>query len=140
MREIIIRWLDEAAKLKCGSKLHLVASTGHEQNVLYEAIIKELKVMRKIDPMVAATLLPFKMFKSGRFWVGIEVILAAPTLGFIRDPNGTMRKIRLPDIDSDRARRLKLMCEDGLPIETIEELEGPLSKNETQEIQSMKEE
>lgn len=139
MREIIIQWLEEASKLEYGSKLHLVASNKREQTLLYNAIEKELEILKKIDPSAGATLLPFTVFRSGRFWVGIEKILAIPTVGFIKDAMGQMKKVRLPKLDSDRPRRIKLMCEDGLSLEAIEELEGPLSKQETEEIKSLKE-
>ncbi|MFA5543038.1 MAG: hypothetical protein WDA47_04640 [Bacilli bacterium] len=139
MREIIIRWLDEAAKLNYGDKLNLVANNKKEQEVLFSEINKELKVMREIDPVKGATLLPFKMFKNGRFWVGVEKILSIPTMGFIRKANGKVEKIELAAIDYERDRRIRLMCEDGYSLEKIEELEGPLTPEEISEIRFAKE-
>ena len=139
MREIIIRWLEEASKMSYGAKLNLLASNKKEQNLMFEAIGKEINILRKIDPMMASTLVPFKVFKSGRFWVGVERILSIPTLGFIKNPDGKVKKVRLPEIDADRDRRIRLMCEDGLPVETIEELEGPLSPADLEEIKQLKE-
>ena len=139
MRELTIRWLDEASKLEYGDKLNLVANNKKEQEVLYSSILKELKILKEIDPVKGATLLPFKLFKSGRFWVGVEKILSIPTVGFIRKANGNVRKIELAAIDYERSRRLKLMCEDGLPLETIEEFEGPLTAAEIEEIRQLKE-
>lgn len=139
MREILIQWLKEASKLKAGAKLHLVVSNKDEQSLLHSALVKELGILQKVDPMTAATLAPFKLFKSGRFWVGLEKVIAIPTVGFVKEPSGEMRKITLSLYDADRTRRIRLMCEDGLSLETINELEGPLSQAEMDEILSLKE-
>ena len=139
MREIIIRWLDEASRMEVGDKLNLIASDKKEQTLLYDLVVKEVNIMKGIDPMAGSTLLPFKHFKSGRFWVGIEKIMSIPTLGFVRRANGKVERIQLTNIDPERSRRLRLMCEDGLPLETIEQLEGPLSGSELEEIKQLKE-
>lgn len=130
MREIIIRWLETAQNLAIGAKLHLPTSSRKEQEVIFLAIHKEMNVLRKIDPEKAASLVPFKIFKDGRFWVGVEKILAIPTLGFIKNPDGSVEKVKLSSIDPERERRLRLMREDGLSLDDIEKMEGPLSMDE----------
>lgn len=139
MREIIIRWLDEAGKLDYGDKLHLVANNQKEQETLYKQLVKEMKLLKEIDPLKGATLAPFKVFKNGRFWVGVERILSIPTIGFIRKANGKVQKVELAAIDYERSRRIRLMVEDGYSLEKIDELEGPLSPEDKEEIRQLKE-
>ena len=140
MREIIIRWIEEVSRLDYGDKLNLVASNKKEQQLLFEAISKEINILKKIDPQTGVQLVPFHLFKGGRFWVGIEKIMAIPTLGFVRKADGEVKKVVLRDIDEGKMRRLRLMCEDGLSLEMIEELEGPLSVAERQEVEHLKRE
>jgi hypothetical protein len=139
LREIIIRWLEEAGKLDYGDKLNLVAPNKKEQESLYKQVLKELKLLQEIDPVKGASLAPFKLYKGGRFWVGVEKILSIPTIGFVRRADGTVKKLELSAIDYERDRRIKLMCEDGYSLEKIEELEGPLSQGEIDDIRQMKE-
>ena len=139
MREIIIQWLEKASTLAVGAKLNLIATNRKDQYSLADAIQKELSLLKKIDPILGSTLTVTRFFKGGRFWVAIEKILSAPTVGFIKNPDGSVEKVQLQETDPDRVRRIRLMAEDGYTIQAIEEIEGELNSQEKEEITKIRE-
>ena len=127
-RDLVIEYLRQAINLQFEEELFIPAESRNDQLHLMRSILAEIRILEKIDPLTASSLIINTAFKSHRLWVVLKKVAASPTTAFIKTEDGVER-IDFK-FDSERARRLRLMQRDGLSIEEIKELEGKLTPEE----------
>ena len=137
-RDLVIKYLKEAISLEFGEELFIPAESRNEQMHLMKTIIQEIRILEKIDPLTASSLIIHGAFKSHRLWVVMKKVVASPTTAFKKTEHGEVERIDF-DFDSERARRLRLMLQDGLSLEEIKELEGELTPEELSFLTAKKE-
>jgi hypothetical protein len=127
-RDLVIEYLRQAINLQFEEELFIPAESRNDQLHLMRSIIQEIRILEKIDPITASSLIVHAAFKSHRMWVVLKKVVASPTTAFIKTEDGVER-VEFK-FDSERARRLRLMIKDGLSIDQIMELEGELTPEE----------
>ena len=125
-RELILKWLDQALAQDLHTKIFIPAEFKDDVRKLKTAFMKEVEVLYQIDPERASTLLVGYTRKDQRWWIVIERVIGNVLVGFVKLPDGTVKRIQVTD-DSERERRIALMAEDGYTLWEIEESEGPLT-------------
>lgn len=123
MATIYHDWMVEARILTTGQTIYIQCETKEEQQSFAAGLYKELKLLREIDPVEASTLMVAKTFKDSRHWVLIRRIAANPYTGFLKEPDGQIRRISVMSV-SERYRRYSMMIADGMSREEIELAEG----------------
>jgi hypothetical protein len=136
-RDLLIRWLEEALQAQTGEELHLPVETRKDRKALLKALQKELETLRKIDPIPASTLVLSERTKDGKLYVIAKKVMMTPLVGFLKRQDGTTERIEI-DHSRDRWRRLKLMKDDGLSLQQVEDIEGDLTEEEKQFIEGGK--
>ena len=137
-RALVIQYLKEAIDLEYGEELFIPAESRSDQMHLMKTIIQEIRILEKIDPLTASSLIIHGAFKSHRLWVVLKKVVASPTTAFKKTEKGEVERIDFK-FDSEKARRLRLMVLDGLSLEEIEEIEGKLTTDERAIITAKKE-
>lgn len=128
-RSLVIKYLTEAIDLEYDEELYIPAESRADQLHLLRTIINEIRVLERIDPLTASSLIVHGAFKSHRLWVVLKKVAASPTTAFKKCGDGEVERISF-SFDSERSRRLRLMMEDGLSLEEIQEIEGELTPDE----------
>jgi len=128
-RSLVIKYLTEAIELEYNEELYIPAESRADQLHLLRTIIQEIRVLERIDPLTASSLIVHGAFKSHRLWVVFKKVAASPTTAFKKCEDGGVERISF-SFDSERSRRLRLMLEDGLSLEKIQEIEGELTPEE----------
>jgi hypothetical protein len=128
-REFIIKWLDKVFEQPLHAKVYIPAESKEDSTKLKKAFRDELDILYKIEPEKASTVLLGAVFKDRRFWVVLERVTGNALVGFVRNPDGTMERVKI-DFDPERDRRIELMKEAGWTLEQIEQMEGPLTEEE----------
>ena len=128
-RSLVIKYLKEAIDLDYGEELYIPAESRNEQKHLLGTIIKEIRILERIDPLTASSLIIHSAFKSHRLWVVLKKVASSPTTAFRRGEDGQVERIDFK-FDSERSRRIRLMFQDGLSIDEIREIEGELTPEE----------
>ena len=136
-RDLLIRWLEEALQAKTGEELHLPVETRKDRKALVKALQKEVDILRKIDPVPASTLLIAEKTKDGKLYVIIRKVMMTPLVGFLKRVDGETERIEISH-ERDRWRRLKLMKDDGLSLQQVEDIEGDLTEEEQHFIEGGK--
>ena len=136
-RDILISWIEKALEAKTGEELYLPVETKDEQKILLKALKKEVEILKRIDPVVASRLVPFKRTADGKIWVGVRLVMMTPLVGFLKREDGTTERIEISH-ERNRLRRLQLMKADGLKIPEIEDIEGELTEEERHFIEGAK--
>jgi hypothetical protein len=116
-------WIQRATALTTGQSIHIQCENKEEQKAFHSNIIKELRLLREIDPVEASTIITGTAFKDRRHWVFLKRAAASPYIGFLRDTDGSISRVHI-DKENDRYRRLALMIEDGWTRSEIEDAEG----------------
>jgi hypothetical protein len=127
-------WVKEAKNLKTGQTIYINLETRDEQRMFLKELNKELERYRKLMPIEAATIITGKVFRDARFWVFLRKAAATPYIGFIKDSDGSLRRLSLLADDDDRMRRLRLMIEDGITMEELIESEEDLTQEEKETL------
>ena len=138
-RALVIKYLTEAVELEYGEELYIPAESKSDQMHLLRTLIQEIRILERIDPVTASSLIMHGAFKSHRLWVVLKKVVSSPTTAFKKSENGEVERIDL-NFDGERSRRLRLMAEDGLSLEEIKEIEGELSDIELSFLTSKKKE
>ncbi len=138
-RALIIKYLKEAIELDYGEELYIPAESKSDQMHLLRTLIQEIRVLERIDPIMASSLIMHGAFKSHRLWVVLKKVASSPTTAFKKSESGEVERIDFA-FDSERSRRLRLMVEDGLSLKEIKEIEEDLSEEELSFLVAKKEE
>ena len=128
-RALVIKYLKEAIDLDFGEELYIPAESRNEQMHLLRTIIQEIRILERIDPLTASSLIIHAAFKSHRLWVVLKKVVSSPTTAFKKSEDGQVERIDFK-FDSERSRRIRLMFQDGLTIDEIREREGELTPEE----------
>ena len=128
-RTLVIKYLKEAIDLDFGEELYIPAESRNEQMHLLRTIIQEIRILERIDPLTASSLIIHAAFKSHRLWVVLKKVVSSPTTAFKKSEDGQVERIDFK-FDSERSRRIRLMFQDGLTIDEIREIEGELTPEE----------
>ena len=128
-RALVIKYLKEAIDLDFGEELYIPAESRNEQMHLLRTIIQEIRILERIDPLTASSLIIHAAFKSHRLWVVLKKVVSSPTTAFKKSEDGQVERIDFK-FDSERSRRIRLMFQDGLTIDEIREIEGELTPEE----------
>jgi hypothetical protein len=128
--KILEAWFKKAvAELQVGEELRFEVESKLEAQSKKKALIKFKREYEELDP-IGASLIDIKTDRSlEKFWVLIIKRATSPLMGFKKCADGTTERIIL-DNDLNRERRLKLMINDGLTLEEVEEIEGSLTPDE----------
>lgn len=116
-------WISQAQKLTTGQSLYIQCETREIQDSFYRDLLKELKLLRELNPIEASTLSLSKAFKDNRHWVYLKRSAANPYVGFVKDSDGNISRVGIQN-DAERYRRYSLMIDDGWTKAEIEESEG----------------
>lgn len=103
MRELLIKWLQEGLKLGSGEELYIPADSKLAQQDFYQAIRKELIVLRSIQPEAASKLRISTTYKDGQFWVVIKKIALTPLVAFKKNNEGTVSRVEISN-ERDKLR------------------------------------
>ena len=106
-RELILKWLEQALEQDLHTKIFIPAESKDDVRKLKTAFMKEVEVLYQIDPERASTLLVGYTRKDQRWWIVIERVIGNVLVGFVKLPNGTVKRIQVAD-DSERERRIEL--------------------------------
>lgn len=128
-RELILKWIDKTLERDLHEKIYIPTETRPDGLNTVKDFKKELVVLYDLEPEKAGTIVVAYTFRDRRHWVVLERTLGNPLVGFVKKANGELERIEI-EIDSERDRRLQLMKEDGLTLEEVEEIEGPLTEIE----------
>ena len=128
-RALVIKYLKEAVDLEYGEELYIPAESKNDQMHLLKTLIQEIRVLERIDPLTASSLIIHGAFKSHRLWVVLKKVVSSPTTAFRKGTGGEVERVNF-DFDSERSRRIRLMIEDGLSLEEVKEIEGDLTPDE----------
>jgi hypothetical protein len=128
-RSLVIQYLKEAIDLDFDEELYIPAESRNDQMHLLRTVIQEIRILERIDPVTASSLIVHGAFKSHRLWVVLKKVSASPTTAFRKGRDGEVERVTF-EFDSERSRRLRLMIQDGLSVEQIQEIEGELSPDE----------
>ena len=107
MRELLIKWLREGLALKSGEELYIPADNKTAQNDFYQALRRELHILRQIQPEEASKLRISTTFKDGSFWVVIKKIALTPLVAFKKDTDGVVSRVEIVN-DKNKLRIAKL--------------------------------
>jgi len=132
--QLYVEWAQKALKLKLGEELYIQGETRDEMLEMYRNFVKEILILKQVNPVEASSLMVGKIFKDARHWVVLKRVASNPHVGFVRKRDGTINRITLAEGVTERQRKLFLMRTDGLSREDIEELEGPLSEEEVKTL------
>lgn len=133
-REIVLRWFQIALDtLETGEEIYIPCHTREQTKEMLKTFRKELRIFEKVDPISAASISIFRVYKDNRFWVVLKKTTPEISTGFKKDIHGNVSKMSL-DADESKRRRISLMREDGMSWEEIEKEEGPLTEEEKNEM------
>lgn len=68
----------------------------------------------------------YSTFRDGSYWVVIRKNNPDHLIGYVKGADGTLQKVTINPIGTEMLRRLKLMIDDGVSIDEIQEMEGEL--------------
>jgi len=128
-RELLLKWIDKALERDLHEKIYIPAETKPDAQQTVRDFKKELVLLYDLEPEKAGTVVVTSTFKDRRYWVILERTMGNPLVGFVKKKDGELERVEI-EIDSEKDRRLLLMKEDGLTLEEVEEIEGPLSEVE----------
>jgi len=131
---VYAEWVKKALDLHTGQFIYINVETRAEQLSLLKNINRELERYKTILPIESATLVAGKIFKDTRFWVYLKRAAATPFIGFLKDTDGSLKRISIHEEDDERLRRLQLMVSDNFSLEEIEESEGSLSDTDKEKL------
>ena len=128
------RWIEAAKDLEPGGMIYLEVQDKKEQTVRMKAFNEILAKLSRDEPVLASKIKVSRSFKDRRVWVELLMLDKSPLEGYIKQPDGTIKKISVT-VDPDRRRRLKLMVQDGLTRDEINDaLEYPMTQSEYREF------
>ena len=108
MKNLIIQWLYKGLELESGEELYIPVDNKVAQSEMYNALRKELGVLRQIDAEKAAKLRISSTWKDNAFWVVLKKISVTPLVAFKKDADGTVSRVTIVnDKDNQRIQRLK---------------------------------
>lgn len=127
--QIYIDWINQTLALPPGDAIYLPCSSKEEQTRLLHRFKDILMGVSEISPTTAVKLAVTRKFRDRKHWIVLEHRADTLLTGFVKNAEGKVSKIEL-ESDREKYRRLKLMAEDGISLERVEELEGQLSDEE----------
>lgn len=127
-RELAIEWLNRLPTLAFGEELFIPVGSRREQKTVETVFQREKRILAQIDPEQASQTHIYSTFRDQKFWVVLRRMDATQAVGFLKDADGTVKRLTVEQ--SQRSRRLDLMLQDGLSLREIEEIEGELSEEE----------
>lgn len=106
MRELLIKWLREGMALQSGEELYIPADSKIAQNDFYQALRRELHILRQIQPEDAAKLRISTTYKDVQFWVVIKKIALTPLVAFKKCNDGTVSRVEISNEKNNRIYKL----------------------------------
>ena len=94
--------------LNTGEELYIPADNSISQKDFYNAIRKELNILRNVNTEEAAKLRIYNTYKDGKFWTVIKKIAITPLTAFKKDSEGNVSRVVISN-DKDKLKRQKLM-------------------------------
>lgn len=108
MRDLLIKWLNEGMALQTGEELYIPSDNAVSQKDFYNAIRKELNILRNINTVEAAKLRIFNTYKDGKFWTVVKKISITPLVAFKKNSDGVVSRVEIVN-EKDKLKRQKLM-------------------------------
>ena len=135
MQEIALlnRWMQKGLELQPGEAIFLPCINRTDQQEKYRYLLHERRGLKDVDPERIEALRIYSTYKDHRHWVVLEKLSATPFIGFKKSPGKGVERIML-DVSDERERQLRLMLEDGLGLEEIEDALDELSVEEVEII------
>jgi len=128
----LMSWINKTLQLPVGESFHIACNNKSQRKEFMKALKKEMKIMADVTPSTALQIKLYPRTKDSEMYVVLEKVDATPLVGFKKRIDGVVERITIPD--PAKERRLKLMREDGLTLEEIEEIEGELNEEEREII------
>ncbi len=115
-------FLQKALSLPPGHELFVPAPDYRSQKELFVAFRKELRHMLEYSPVDATQLQIEKAIRSHRYWIIIRKLATNPFEGYVKTPDGEVKRAETHDIE--RLRRFQLMLNDGWTVAELIKEEG----------------
>ena len=116
--QIASAWLEEAKNVVEGAETFLPADTKQEAKALVKKLRELRDKMSRDEPILASMLDITQVFRDSRHWVSIRKKMSSPLVGYVKLPSGKVEK-KTVAFDPDRRRKIKLMVQDGMPLEEM---------------------
>jgi hypothetical protein len=122
MKDLIVKWFEQAINLPTGKEILLECESKQEQTYV-KKILNDLKKEYHVDPVEASKISVRTQRKDRRFWVIIRKRSTSLMIGFIRDENSNTEKLVITENNSLH-RQVYLMNLDGLSHKEISDTLG----------------
>ena len=130
MDEIAREWFLKALELKIGEEMYIPCSSVRDARKMITALGRCKQLWMKFDPNKALAITAGLAVRHNAPWVRVVVKQEMPDAVYVKGSDGVTRSVPIDNLMSDRQRKIKVMLEDGLTREEIEQMLGGLSEME----------
>ena len=127
-RDIILAWLEQVEQIEVGETIYIPTDSRKAARSIEKLFKKEIQLLSELDPIRGGRIFLGVQAKDGGWWITLTRVTTSPLIGFVKTKSGEIVRTTLGD--PEKARRLRLMKEDGYTLDEIEAIEGKLSDEE----------